>query len=61
MVAYAKPQQRKKEESERPRKESDQIRFIDLRSDRWQVVRCRNQEESNTFHKLHVLGMNDYW
>ena len=31
MVAYAKPQQRKKEESERLRGESDQIKFIDLR------------------------------
>ena len=30
MVAYTKPQQRKKEESERLR-EKDQIKFIDLR------------------------------
>ena len=30
MVAYAKPQQRKKEESERLRGERDQIKFIDL-------------------------------
>ena len=35
MVAYTKPQQRKKEESERPRGERDQIKFIDLRFERW--------------------------
>ena len=33
MVAYTKPQQRKKEESERLRGESDQ--FIDLGFERW--------------------------
>ena len=31
MVAYAQPQQRKKEESERLRGERDPIKFIDLR------------------------------
>ena len=41
MVAYAKPQQRKKEESERRRGERDQIKFIDLGFERWQVVRFR--------------------
>ena len=30
MVAYTKPQQKKKEESERSRGERDQIKFIDL-------------------------------
>ena len=30
MVAYTKPQQRKKEESERLRREEDQIKFIDI-------------------------------
>ena len=40
MVAYTKPQQRKKEESERLR-ERDQIKFIDLRFERWQVVGLR--------------------
>ena len=39
MVAYAKPQQWKKEESESLRREGDQIKFIDLRFERWQVVR----------------------
>ena len=41
MVAYTKPQQKKKEESEGIRDERDQIKFIDLRFERWQVVRCR--------------------
>ena len=42
MVVYTKPQQRKKEESERIRGERDQIKFIDLRFERWQVVKFRN-------------------
>ena len=33
-MAYKKPQQRKKEESERLRGEGDQIKFIDLRFER---------------------------
>ena len=41
MVAYTKPQQRKKEESERIRGERDQIKFIDLGFKRWQVARFR--------------------
>ena len=41
MVAFTKPQQRKKEESERLRGERDHIKFIDLRFERWQVVRFR--------------------
>ena len=41
MVAYTKPQQLNKEESERLRGERDQIKFIDLRFERWQVVRFR--------------------
>ena len=39
MVAYTKPQHRKKEESERLRGERDQIKFIDIRFERWQVLR----------------------
>ena len=38
MVAYTKPQQWKKEESERLRGEGDKIKFIDLRFERGQVV-----------------------
>ena len=42
MVAYTKPQQKKKEESEQVRGERYQIKFIDLRFERWQVVGLRN-------------------
>ena len=38
MVAYTKPQKWKKEESERLRGERDQIKFISLGFERWQVV-----------------------
>ena len=41
MVAYTKPQQRKKEESEQLKRERDQIKFIDLIFGRWQVVGLR--------------------
>ena len=41
MVAYTKPQQRKKEEIERLRGERDQIKFTDLRFERWHVVGIR--------------------
>ena len=41
MVAYTKPLQRKKEESEWLRGKRDQIKFFDLRFERWQVVRFR--------------------
>ena len=37
-MAYTKPQQRKKEASEKLRGEGDQIKFIDLRFERWQVL-----------------------
>ena len=37
MVAYTKPQQRKKGESKRLRGDGDKINFIDLRFGRWQV------------------------
>ena len=40
-MVYTKPHQRKKEESERLRGERDQIKFIDLRFERWQVVGFR--------------------
>ena len=41
MVAHTKPQQRKKEESERLRGERDQIKLIDLTFERWQDLRFR--------------------
>ena len=40
-MAYTKPQEWKEEESERLRGERYQIRFIDSRFERWQVVRFR--------------------
>ena len=40
VVAYTKPQQRKKEGG-RLRGERDQIKFLDLGFERWQVVRFR--------------------
>ena len=39
MVAFTMPQQRKKEEGEQLRGESDQIKFIDLGFERWHVIR----------------------
>ena len=39
MVAYTKPQHRKKEERERLRGGRHHIKFIHLRFERWQVVR----------------------
>ena len=42
MVAYTKPQQSEKEESERLKGNRDQIRFIDHRFERRQVARFRN-------------------
>ena len=41
MVAYTKPPKRKKDECERLRGQGDQIQFIDLRFERWQVLRLR--------------------
>ena len=38
MVAYIKPQKRKKEAGERLRGDRDQTKFIDLRFTKWQVV-----------------------
>ena len=44
--------------SERLRGERDQIKFIDVRFERWQLVGFGKEEEGQTFHELHVLGMN---
>ena len=42
MMAYTMPQQKKEERRKRKlRGESDQIKFIDLGFERWQVVRFR--------------------
>ena len=47
MVAYTKLQQRKKEESERLKGERDQIKFIDIRFERWQVVRFQKARKQD--------------
>ena len=44
-MAYTKPQQRKKDESERLRGERDQIKFIDLRFERRQAARFSKARE----------------
>ena len=59
MVAYTRLQQRKEEESERLRGKRDQIKCVDLRFERWQVVVFRKARGSKVFYKLHALGMND--
>ena len=41
MVAFTKPQQWKKEESEKLRGERDHLKFIHTKFERWQVVRFR--------------------
>ena len=62
MAAYTKPEQRKKEESERLRGERDQIKFIDLGFERWQVVGFGKARRRKTLHKLHFIGMyDDLW
>ena len=55
MVTYTKPQQRKKEESERIRGERDQ----DSEKQDSEKQDSEKQEGGKKFHKLHVLGMND--
>ena len=46
MVAYTKPEHKKKEESEQLRGERDKIKCIDLRFERWQVVGLRKARRS---------------
>ena len=46
MVVYTKPQQWKKEESDKLRGERDPIKFIDLRFEIWQVVGLRKAGRS---------------
>ena len=51
MVAYTKPQERKKEESERLRGERDQIKLIDARFERGQVVGFRKGRRRQYMYK----------
>ena len=48
-----------KKESERLRGERDQVKFIDLDLKDGKLQDSGKQEEGKTFHKFHVLGMND--
>ena len=59
MVAFTKPQQRKKEESKRLRGERDQIKFIDLRFEREQIATFRKARWRQGAPQIAVLGMND--
>ena len=59
MVAYTKPEQRKKEERKQLRGERYKIKFIDLRFEDGKLSDSGKQEEGKTFHKLHVIWMND--
>ena len=68
MVAYTKPQQRrKKEEVERVKGERDQIEFIDLRLERWQLVRFRKASRRdklegyirNACHLNEMININE--
>ena len=49
MMAYTKPEQRKKDESERLRGERDPIKFIDLTLERGQVVGFRKSRRRQDF------------
>ena len=53
----------KEDRSGRLREEGDKIKFIDLRFERRQKLQdSGEEEESKTFHELHVLGTNvDLW
>ena len=54
MVTYTMPQQRKKKErSERLRRDRDQIKFIDFGFERWQVVRFRKARTQGLSYKYH--------
>ena len=59
MVAYTKPQQRKKE-CDRLRGERDQIKFIDLTFEGWQVARSRKargrQDVPNEYVASFLVG-----
>ena len=52
MVAYTKPQQKKKEDSERIIVERNQIKSIDLSFERWQVVRFRKARRRQDFPQI---------
>ena len=52
MMAYKKPQQRTKEESEKLRGEGDKIKYIDLRFERWQVAGFNQSKQLKCFNTI---------
>ena len=62
-LSIQNPNKGRKKKAKRLRREGDQVKFSDRRFERWQVVGFRKarrkQEEGQTIHKLHVLGMID--
>ena len=52
MMAYTKPQKRKKEESKQLRGERDQLKFIDLRFERLQFVGFRKGRRKQDIPKI---------
>ena len=58
MVNYTKPQQGKKQESETIKGEGDQIKFIDLRFERWQVVGFRKARRQAYVNCISVRSIN---
>ena len=54
MASYTKPQQWKKEESERLRGGGDQIKFVDLSYERWQVVGLRKARRRQDVPKYQI-------
>ena len=50
-MAYTKPQQRKKEESERLKGKRDQIKLINLRFERWQFGRLYHNGSCHLLRK----------
>ena len=60
-MAYTKSHQRKKEEIERLRGERDQIKFIDLRFERWQVLRFSKARRRQDFSYHAKVWLNAIW
>ena len=59
MVAYTKPQKGKGEESEGLRGEGDQIKFIDLKFERWLPGNIRTNQRN--FYSLKTPFLFTFW
>ena len=60
MATHAKPQQWKKEKSERLRGDGDEIMFIDLRFERWQVVGFKKERRRQDVAYI-ACSWGDFW